>query len=46
MGTTLVTYHGHQARVLGLAWSPDGTYIASASADRTVQIGMLLLEIS
>ena len=38
MGTTLVTYHGHQARVLGLAWSPDGRYIASASADRTVQI--------
>ncbi len=38
MGTTLVTYHGHKERVLGLAWSPNGKYIASASADKTVQV--------
>lgn len=38
MGTTLVTYHGHRDRVLGLGWSPDGKYIASASADKTVHV--------
>jgi len=38
IGTTLVTYYGHGARVLGLCWSPDGKYIASASADKTVQV--------
>lgn len=38
MGTTLVTYCGHADRVMGLAWSPDGKYIASASADKTVQV--------
>ena len=37
-GATLLTYYGHGARVLGLAWSPDGTYIASASGDKTAQV--------
>ena len=37
-GTTLCTYHEHSNRVNALAWSPDGTRIASGSADNTVQI--------
>ena len=32
------TYRGHRAKVQGLAWSPNGLRIASASADRTLQI--------
>ena len=32
------TYHGHTAYVSGLAWSPDGKRIASASGDGTVQV--------
>jgi hypothetical protein len=32
------TYPGHRGAVLSVAWSPDGTRIASASADRTVQV--------
>jgi Tol biopolymer transport system component len=32
------TYFGHRGAVLGVAWSPDGTRIASASADQTVQV--------
>ena len=32
------TYSRHTGAVLGVAWSPDGTRIASASADRTVQV--------
>ena len=32
------TYRGHTGAVLSVAWSPDGTRIASASADRTVQV--------
>jgi len=35
---TLTTYRGHSAAVWGLAWSPDGTRIASASVDKTVQL--------
>lgn len=31
-------YRGHTQLVTTLAWSPDGTRIASGSADRTVQI--------
>lgn len=35
-GTLIYTYRGHSASVLTLAWSPDGTRIASA--DTTVQV--------
>jgi serine/threonine protein kinase/WD40 repeat protein len=34
----LLTYRGHTQAVNSVAWSPDGTRIASASSDRTVQI--------
>src|SRR5581483_6485635 len=37
-GTLLLDYHGHTNRVTSLAWSPDGTRIASASKDGTIQI--------
>ena len=32
------TYRGHSNWVNALAWSPDGSRIASASDDKTVQI--------
>jgi len=38
MGSTLVTYVGHLSSVATVAWSPDGTRIASGSWDQTVQI--------
>ena len=34
----LYTYHGHTNIVTGVAWSPDGVRIASASQDETVQL--------
>src|SRR5579871_3385642 len=38
-GQTLLTYQGHQDhQVYALAWSPDGTKIASGSDDKTVQV--------
>ena len=37
-GTTLVTYSGHTAPIFSVAWSPDGTRIASASYDDTAQV--------
>ena len=37
-GATLCDYRGHTGRVRSVAWSPDGTRIASASEDTTVQI--------
>jgi WD40 repeat protein len=37
-GTTLFTYRGTNGGAVGVAWSPDGTRIASASEDGTVQV--------
>ncbi len=37
-GTTLVTYTGHTDLAFTVAWSPDGTRLASGSQDKTIQI--------
>lgn len=37
-GSILATYRRHTNRVTTVAWSPNGTYIASGSLDQTVQI--------
>src|SRR5262249_43772865 len=37
-GRTILTYCGHSAWVSAVAWSPDGTRIASVSKDKTVQV--------
>jgi WD40 repeat protein len=37
-GSVLKTFTGHTDRVLEVAWSPDGTKIASGSDDRTVRV--------
>ncbi|MFV0526354.1 MAG: hypothetical protein ACK5RL_17855 [Acidimicrobiales bacterium] len=37
-GQTTITLAGHTGWVLGVAWSPDGTRIASASDDRSVRV--------
>jgi WD40 repeat protein/tetratricopeptide (TPR) repeat protein len=37
-GATLLTLKGHRGGVTGVAYSPDGGRIASASADRTVRV--------
>ncbi|HLZ58690.1 MAG TPA: serine/threonine-protein kinase [Ktedonosporobacter sp.] len=36
-GTLLYTYREHAAAVTSIAWSPDGTRVASASVDDSVQ---------
>jgi len=37
-GAELAVFRGHAGRVRDIAWSPDGTRIATASADKTVRI--------
>ncbi|TMC20233.1 MAG: hypothetical protein E6J34_13155, partial [Chloroflexi bacterium] len=37
-GQLLYTYTGHSQGVYAVAWSPDGTRIASAGYDETVQV--------
>lgn len=37
-GSVISRYRGHTMRVTAVAWSPDGTYIASGSLDKTVQV--------
>jgi WD40 repeat protein len=37
-GSSLLIYTGHTAAVNGVAWSPDGKRIASASSDHTVNV--------
>src|ERR1051326_2362242 len=37
-GSLWYTYTGHSSIIFGVAWSPDGKQIASASLDGTVQV--------
>jgi len=37
-GKVLLTYNGHTSLAWCVSWSPDGTRIASASEDGTVQV--------
>jgi WD40 repeat protein len=38
IGTLFVTCKGHTASVRSVAWSPDGSRVASASDDETVRL--------
>ncbi len=35
---TITAYHGHTSTIFAVAWSPDGTRIASGGNDNTVQV--------
>jgi WD40 repeat protein len=37
-GRDALVYRGHSNLIFKVAWSPDGTHIASASDDGTVQV--------
>jgi WD40 repeat protein len=37
-GTLVKTFRAHRDRIVSLAWSPDGTLLASASRDGTVKL--------
>jgi len=41
-GDTLYTYRGHLDVVYAVAWSPDGSRIASGGKDNTVQVWQAL----
>ena len=41
-GKTLYTYRRHASAVFSVAWSPDGTAIASGSTDATVQVWLAM----
>jgi len=43
-GTVLHTLPGHAAGIYGVAFSPDGTRIATASSDGTARIYLLRVE--
>lgn len=38
LGRVLNIYRGHKGRMRSVAWSPDGTRIASGSDDKTIQV--------
>lgn len=38
LGDTLTIYHGHTRNIESVAWSPDGTYIASGDGKGTIQV--------
>jgi WD40 repeat protein len=40
-GKQLLHYRGHTDRINDIQWSPDGTKIASASLDKTVQVWLV-----
>src|SRR5207248_8087414 len=38
LGARLHIFRGHTQQIRGIAWSPDGKHIASASYDNTVRV--------